>query len=139
MMEMKTTTMLKVLLLTVLLGLALANSFKCVRNNNTNVISKQFIVLFVKVQLIGNGTNSVEMARNEDEILKSHAKKRGLYIFTRHNNAAHIYATIIFLDDNDDPNSVNCIDPVLRSDIATALQKVTEKSCKILLFNELIV
>ncbi|KAK6757299.1 hypothetical protein RB195_015242 [Necator americanus] len=42
-------------------------------------------------------------------------------------------------DDGDDPNADSCIDPVLRTDIANALNKVVDHSCKgivkTLLFN----
>ncbi|ETN79047.1 hypothetical protein NECAME_00424 [Necator americanus] len=37
-------------------------------------------------------------------------------------------------NDGDDPNADSCIDPVLRTDIANALNKVVDHSCKDLNF-----
>lgn len=35
------------------------------------------------------------------------------------------------LADGDDPNAELCVDPILRADVANALGKVTDNSCKV--------
>ncbi|CAP23742.1 Protein CBG02857 [Caenorhabditis briggsae] len=63
-----------------------------------------------KIDLAGTNATMLERSRPLKEIVYLHAQPK--------------------IRDDDDPNAEFCVDPVLRQDIANALQKTTQNSCK---------
>ncbi|CAL2033097.1 unnamed protein product [Caenorhabditis brenneri] len=63
-----------------------------------------------KVDLAGTNATMLERSRPVKEIVSLHAQAQ--------------------IRDDDDPNAQFCVDPVLRQDVANALKKTTQNSCK---------